>query len=145
MKVVLQRVSSASVTVDGTVKGSINRGIMILLGVETNDSEKEADWLAEKCAFLRIFEDNDGRMNLSAMDIKGEALVISQFTLCGDCSKGRRPNFLTAAVPEKGEYLYNYFVKMMKSHLSSVETGVFGAMMQVELVNDGPVTISLER
>lgn len=145
MKIVLQRVLKASVSVDGTVSGSINRGIMLLLGVEQNDTERDADWLAEKCAYLRIFSDKNGKMNESVSDICGEALVISQFTLSGDCSKGRRPNFLLAAPPEKGEKLYNYFVDKMRSYIFNVQTGIFGAMMQVSLINDGPVTILLER
>lgn len=145
MKIVLQRVLKASVSVDGTVSGSINRGIMLLLGVENDDTEKDADWLAEKCAYLRIFSDKNGKMNESVYDINGEALVISQFTLSGDCSKGRRPNFLSAAAPEKGEKLYNHFVAKLRSYLHKVQTGIFGAMMQVSLTNDGPVTILLER
>ena len=145
MKIVLQRVKNASVSVDGTIPGSINHGFMLLLGVEQNDTEKEADWLAEKCAHLRIFSDENGKMNKSITDINGEALVVSQFTLSGDCSKGRRPNFLSAATPEMGEQLYNYFIKKLRSHIHTVKTGIFGAMMQVSLINDGPVTILLNR
>ena len=145
MKIVLQRVLKASVSVDGTVSGSIGRGIMLLLGIEQDDTEKEADWLVEKCANLRIFSDKNGKMNESVSDINGEVLVVSQFTLSGDCSKGRRPNFLSAAPPEKGEKLYNYFVDKLRSSLHKVHTGIFGAMMQVSLINDGPVTMILER
>ncbi|NLG19214.1 MAG: D-tyrosyl-tRNA(Tyr) deacylase [Fibrobacter sp.] len=145
MKIVLQRVSRSSVKVNGSIVGSINRGIMLLLGVHKDDTPEKADFLAQKCADLRIFPDQDGKMNLSLKDIDGEALVISQFTLLGDCSKGRRPSFIDAAPPEKGNRLYTYFVNRLKTHLRKVETGVFGAMMEVELVNDGPVTFVLEK
>jgi len=118
---------------------------MLLLGVHKDDTPEKADFLAQKCADLRIFPDQDGKMNLSLKDIDGEALVISQFTLLGDCSKGRRPSFIDAAPPEKGNRLYTYFVNRLKTHLRKVETGVFGAMMEVELVNDGPVTFVLEK
>jgi D-aminoacyl-tRNA deacylase len=145
MKIVLQRVSEACVTVDGNIVGSIDRGIMLLLGIHTGDSEAQADFLADKCAELRIFPDEDGKMNLSLIDIGGEALVVSQFTLLGNCSKGRRPSFIDAAPPEKGNALYRYFVNKLKEKTGKVETGIFGAMMQVYLVNDGPVTMLLEK
>jgi D-aminoacyl-tRNA deacylase len=145
MKIVLQRVSEARVTVDGNIVGSIDRGIMLLLGIHTGDSEAQADFLADKCAELRIFPDEDGKMNLSLIDIGGEALVVSQFTLLGNCSKGRRPSFIDAAPPEKGNSLYRYFVNKLKEKTGKVETGIFGAMMQVYLVNDGPVTMLLEK
>jgi D-tyrosyl-tRNA(Tyr) deacylase len=145
MKVVLQRVKQCAVTIDGTVVGRIGPGILILLGIDLNDAPEQADYLAEKCAFLRIFSDDEGKMNRCVIDTGGEALVVSQFTLLGDCSRGRRPSFTQAAGPEKGKELYDYFVSAMRRHVSRVETGVFGAMMDVELVNDGPVTLILEK
>jgi len=145
MKVVLQRVSEAEVTVAGKVVGSIGKGILLLLGVQTGDTPKQADFLADKCADLRIFPDEDGKMNRSLVDIEGEALVVSQFTLLGDCSKGRRPSFIAAAPPDVGNLLYRYFVERLKTKVRNVETGIFGAMMQVRLVNDGPVTMIIEK
>jgi D-aminoacyl-tRNA deacylase len=145
MRVVLQRVSRASVSVDGQTVGQIARGIVLLLGVHQQDTEDCADLLAVKCVELRIFPDAEGKMNLSAKEIEASALVISQFTLYGDCHKGRRPNFMDAAPPAKATDLYEHFVKRLREHLPCVETGIFGAMMQVELVNDGPVTLILER
>jgi len=145
MRIVLQRVKRASVTVDNKVVGKIDKGIMILLGVHRDDTKEKAEFLASKCAELRIFSDSDDKMNLSCIDIDGSALIISQFTLFGDCSKGRRPSFIEAAEPGKGNELYEYFVSLMKKRLSIVETGIFGAMMDVELVNDGPVTLVLEK
>ncbi len=145
MKIVLQRVKSASVTVDGTITGSIRKGILILLGVHKDDTEEQADFLAAKCADLRIFPDDEYKMNRSLNDVNGEVLVVSQFTLYGNCRKGRRPSYINAARPEKGEELYEYFVRKMKGHAEVVKTGIFGAMMDVELVNDGPVTIILEK
>jgi D-tyrosyl-tRNA(Tyr) deacylase len=145
MRVVLQRVSHASVKVDGTITGRIGRGILLLLGVHQSDERAQAEILAEKCADLRIFPDSEGKMNLSAKDLGLGALVVSQFTLYGDCRKGRRPNFMSAAAPPKATELYEYFVECMKRHLPLVQTGIFGAIMEVELVNDGPVTLLLER
>ena len=145
MKIVLQRVKHAKVTVDGKISGSINNGILILLGVHKDDTEQEANFLAAKCAELRIFPDSERKMNLSLHDVNGEVLVVSQFTLYGNCKKGRRPSYVHAASPDKGERLYEYFVERMKEHAKVVQTGIFGAMMDVELVNDGPVTIILER
>ncbi|MDR2693953.1 MAG: D-tyrosyl-tRNA(Tyr) deacylase [Chitinispirillales bacterium] len=144
MVTVLQRVSAASVSVDGKVVGSINRGALILVGVHKDDGEANADFLAAKCAELRVFPDDGGKMNLSVKDINGEALVISQFTLLGDCSKGRRPNFTAAAPPEKGRLLYARFVEKLKEHVRKVETGIFGADMKVSLLNDGPVTVVID-
>jgi D-aminoacyl-tRNA deacylase len=144
MVTVLQRVSTASVSVDGEVVGSVGNGLLILIGVHKDDGEANADFLAAKCADLRIFPDDTGKMNLSVKDIDGEALVISQFTLLGDCSKGRRPNFTAAAPPEKGRLLYRYFVEKLKERVRKVETGVFGADMKVSLLNDGPVTVVIE-
>ena len=144
MRVVLQRVSSASVTVDGKVTGEIGQGLLLLLGVHQNDTSERADSLAAKCAELRVFADADGKMNRSAKEIGAEALVVSQFTIYGDCSKGRRPNFMAAAAPPKATELYEYFVQALRRHLGNVKTGVFGAMMEVKLVNDGPVTLILD-
>jgi len=145
MKAVIQRVSSASVTVDGQVVGRINQGIMVLLGVEKDDAEASADWLAEKIVGLRIFEDEAGKMNRALTDIGGAVLAVSQFTLAGNCDKGRRPSFDTAAPADEGRRLYEYFVAALKRQNVPVETGIFQADMQVALVNDGPVTFILER
>ena len=127
MKAVIQRVSSSSVTVEGAVVGAIDRGIMVLLGVEKGDDEAKADWLAGKICGLRMFADADGKMNLSLRDVGGSLLVVSQFTLAGNCAKGRRPSFDTAAVPEEGKRLYEYFVEAVKRQEVSVATGIFQA------------------
>lgn len=145
MKAVIQRVSSASVRVDGAIVGQIGEGIMVLLGVEKGDREASADWLAEKIVGLRIFEDQDGKMNRSLIDIGGGLLAVSQFTLAGSCDKGRRPSFDTAAPADEGKRLYDYFVDALRRQQVPVETGIFQADMQVALVNDGPVTFILER
>jgi len=144
MIAVVQRVSRASVTVQGRVTGRIGRGLLILLGVAKGDTDRDADFLAAKAAGLRIFADDQGKMNLAASDVGGDMLVVSQFTLCGDCRKGRRPSFERAAGPAEAERLYDYFCGRLRQHGYRVETGVFGAMMDVELVNDGPVTLILE-
>jgi D-aminoacyl-tRNA deacylase len=144
MRCVIQKVSRAKVTVDSEITGEIRRGILILLGVSREDSEKEADYLLHKTLNLRIFEDENDKMNLSLLDIKGELLVVSQFTLYGDARKGRRPSFIEAAAPEKALELYEYFVSQARTYLSKVATGRFQAMMEVELINDGPVTILLD-
>ena len=144
MKAVVQRVSKSSVSIESEVVGKINAGLMVLLGVAVEDTEKEADYLAEKIINLRIFSDENGKMNLSLRDIGGEMLVVSQFTLLGDCRKGRRPSFIAAAGPEMGNALYAYFVDYMRQKGITVATGRFGAMMDVSLVNDGPVTLILE-
>ena len=144
MKAIIQRVSGARVTVDNEIKGKINTGFLILLGVEQNDDETEARVLAKKIAGLRGFTDENDKMNLSLADVDGEILVISNFTLCADCSHGRRPNFIAAAGPQKAEPLYEFFCgELLKNGVSKVEKGVFGADMQVSLVNDGPVTIDI--
>ena len=145
MKAVIQRVSSASVTMSGEVVGQINEGILILLGVERGDDDSKAEWLAEKIANLRIFEDGDGKMNLSLLDTRGKALIVSQFTLAGNCPKGRRPSFDTAAAPEDAKRLYEYFTKSIERQGIAVATGIFQSDMKVALVNDGPVTFILER
>jgi D-tyrosyl-tRNA(Tyr) deacylase len=144
MRAVLQRVSRAKVTVDGETIGEIGKGILVLLGVAGADTEKEAVYLVEKTLNLRIFEDAEGKMNLSLLDIKGELLVVSQFTLYGDARKGRRPSFIDAAPPVEANRLYEFFVSEAQKQLAKVETGKFQAMMDVELVNDGPVTILLD-
>ncbi|MCU1290427.1 MAG: D-tyrosyl-tRNA(Tyr) deacylase [Acidobacteria bacterium] len=144
MRAVLQRVSRAKVSVGGETTGEIGKGILILLGVSRDDSEKEAVYLLEKTVNLRIFEDENDKMNLSLADIKGDLLVVSQFTLYGDARKGRRPSFIEAAAPEKANQLYEFFVKEARKHIERVETGRFQAMMDVELINDGPVTIMLD-
>ncbi len=144
MRTVIQRVKRASVTVNGEIVGKIGKGILALLGVSADDTEKEALYLLEKTLNLRIFEDSEGKMNLSLLDIRGELLVVSQFTLYGDARKGRRPSFIKAALPEKANRLYEYFVSEASKQLLRVETGKFQAMMDVELINDGPVTILLD-
>ena len=144
MKAVLQRVSEARVDVAGSTVGWIGRGILVLLGVEKGDVERDADWLAEKIAGLRIFEDDAGKMNLSVGDVSGELLVVSQFTLAGNCAKGRRPSFDSAAPPVEANRLYDYFVSRVRALEVPTETGIFQAMMAVSLVNDGPVTFILE-
>lgn len=144
MRALVQKVSHASVSVDDQVRGAIGPGFLILLGVGHADTTKEADWLAEKVAYLRIFEDEQGKMNRSLVEVGGEALVVSQFTLFADCSRGRRPSFTGAAPPERATELYEYFVGKLRGLVSKVETGVFQTHMQVGLVNSGPVTIWLD-
>lgn len=144
MKGVIQRVTEAEVRVDGRSVGRIGAGILLLLGVEKGDMERDADWLAEKIANLRIFEDAAGKMNLSVMETGGQILAVSQFTLAGNCAKGRRPSFDSAAPPEEANRLYVYFVERLRGLGITVETGIFQAMMRVSLVNDGPVTFILE-
>jgi D-tyrosyl-tRNA(Tyr) deacylase len=145
MRALIQRVSKASVTVEGETVGAIDQGLVVLLGVAHGDTEEEADWLARKIAGLRIFEDQEGRMNVGLLDVGGEVLLVSQFTLYADASKGRRPSFVDAAPPEVAEPLVAYFADALKGCHVPVEEGVFGAMMMVEIHNDGPVTIMLER
>ncbi len=145
MKAVVQRVASCRVTVDGRVTGEIDKGFLILLGVEQEDTEKQADKLCDKIATLRVFTDENDKMNLSLQDIGGSVLVVSNFTLCANCRKGRRPNFEAAARPEKAEPLYAYFCERMQYNgIQKVEKGIFGADMQVSLLNDGPVTIIID-
>ncbi len=144
MRAVVQRVTKGAVTVEGQTVGSIGPGMVILLGVGNDDTEKDVEYLAEKIINLRIFEDNQGKMNLSLLEVQGEALVVSQFTLYGDCRKGRRPNFGGAASPEKGEEYYHKFVELLKSRGVKVATGTFRAYMTVEIINDGPVTFILD-
>jgi D-tyrosyl-tRNA(Tyr) deacylase len=145
LRALLQRVSQARVTVDGRVVGAIGRGFVILLGVTHDDGTSQAEWLANKIAGLRIFEDEAGKMNLGLEDVGGQVLVVSQFTLYGDARKGRRPSFTAAARPEQAEPLVDYFVERLRALGLVVKMGVFGAMMEVEIHNDGPVTLMLER
>lgn len=146
MKIVVQRVSSSSVEVDGTVTGSINRGLMLLVGIHESDTAETIEWCCNKVTGLRVFEDDDGKMNKSVTDIGGGILLIPNFTLYGDARKGTRPSFINAASPATAEPLFNKMVNYLKTTFDGpVESGVFGAMMNVSLVNDGPVTILLER
>ena len=144
MKAILQRVTHAQVDVDGKTAGKIGTGFLILLGVENEDTERDAQVLAAKISGLRIFTDENDKMNLALADVNGSALVISNFTLCADCSHGRRPNFMKAARPETAEPLYEYFCnQLLENGVQRVEKGIFGADMKVSLLNDGPVTIEI--
>lgn len=145
MKLVIQRVSKAKVEVDKKIIGQIQKGFLVLIGVGPEDTTENADFLAEKLCKLRVFTDENDKMNLSIKDINGELLVVSQFTLYADCQQGNRPSFSNAAKPEKANELYEYFVSKCKEKVAKVETGKFGADMKVELLNDGPVTIILEK
>ena len=144
MRAVVQKVSSSKVTVDGEVIGQINQGLLVLLGVTHDDTSKDVDYMVDKVTNLRIFEDENGKMNLSLKDIKGEILAVSQFTLYGDARKGRRPNFMAALGGSEAEILYNKFLEEIKKEGIKVETGIFGADMKVSIENDGPVTLILE-
>ena len=147
MRIVIQRVKRSAVTINGNLQDrrEIGRGMCVLVGVTHEDTESSADWLAEKLAGLRIFEDADGKINLSLQDIGGEVLIVSQFSLYASCAKGRRPGFTDAAKPEHAENIYNYFVQKVKSlGLKSVQTGEFGADMEVEIINDGPLTFIID-
>ncbi len=145
MRIVLQRVSSASVEVDGQCVGRIQLGLLALVGIGHDDTPQDARWLADKTVDLRIFQDQQGKMNRSLLDVGGSALVISQFTLLADCRKGRRPAFTDAAPPELAHRLYLHYADLIAQHGVSVQCGVFGADMAVSLVNDGPVTIVIDR
>jgi D-tyrosyl-tRNA(Tyr) deacylase len=144
MRAVIQRVKRAQVSVDGRVVGSIGQGFLVLVGVGRGDSEADADYVAAKTAGLRVFEDGAGKMNLALADVKGGVLAVSQFTLYGDCRGGRRPSFIEAAAPDEGRRLYEVYVQKLRALGVAVQTGEFQAMMDVELVNDGPVTILLD-
>ncbi len=144
MKIVLQRVKEAHVSVDGKITGQINQGLLIFLGIAKEDTNLQADYLVKKVAELRIFEDSEGKMNRTALEVGAQFLVVSQFTLYGDCSKGRRPSFDQAAEPEKAQELYEYFIQALRRQNVKVATGVFRAMMEVALINDGPVTLVVE-
>ena len=146
MKLIVQRVASARVAVGNSITGEISRGLLVLVGIHKNDTETEMQWLARKLVRLRIFEDEEGKMNKSVADIGGGLLLVSQFTLYGEVRKGTRPSFISAAGPEKGERLYDAFVaEVRRLHHGPVGTGIFGAMMQVSLTNDGPVTLVMEK
>lgn len=144
MRVVVQRVNRAQVSVKGEVVGAIDRGLLVLLGIGTTDTNTDLEWMAEKVTGLRIFEDEQGKMNRSVVDVDGELLVVSQFTLFGDCRKGKRPSFTDAMEPVLASQMVDEFVRLSKNAVKKVATGVFGAMMEVELVNNGPVTILLD-
>lgn len=145
MRVVLQRVSSSRVTVEGEVVGQIGRGLNLLVGIASTDTEAELEWMSRKCLELRVFSNSDGKFDQSVLEIGGELLVISQFTLYGDSRKGRRPSFDQAASPALAKMLYHQFVEKLRQSGLRVETGRFGAMMQVSIENDGPVTVILEK
>ena len=144
MRVVVQRVKHASVTINGTVNGKINNGFLVLLGVQSTDSEQDVDYLVKKVTNLRIFSDENDKMNLSLKDVNGELLIVSQFTLYANCKEGNRPSFVEAAKPVIAIPLYEYFVSECKKIIPVVETGIFGADMKVDLLNDGPVTIIMD-
>jgi len=144
MRIVIQRVSEAKVTVEEKICGKIGKGLLVLLGLHKNDKPEQTIWLVNKLVNLRIFQDENAKMNLSLKDIKGEALIVSQFTLYGNCTNGRRPDFIDTAPPDIAERIYEKFVKEVEKELGSVQTGKFGAYMEVSLVNDGPVTFILE-
>ncbi len=144
MRVVIQRVKNASVKIDGNVNGKINTGFLVLLGIASTDTKQDVDYLVKKVVNLRVFSDENDKMNLSLKDVNGELLVISQFTLYGNCREGNRPSFIEAAKPDVAIPLYEYFVEECKKQITVVETGVFGADMKVSLLNDGPVTIIIE-
>ena len=144
MRLVIQRVKEARVTINGELFSKISKGMVVFVAVAKADAFEDIDYLADKVANLRMFEDEAGKMNLSALDVKGEFLIVSQFTLLGDCEKGRRPSFDEAADPKKAEEFYGYFIQRVRDHNLRVETGRFRAMMEVSLVNDGPVTFILD-
>lgn len=144
MRVVVQRVKHASVTINGTVNGKINNGFLVLLGVQSTDSEQDVDYLVKKVTNLRIFSDENDKMNLSLKDVNGQLLIVSQFTLYANCKEGNRPSFVEAAKPDIAIPLYEYFVSECKKIIPVVETGIFGADMKVDLLNDGPVTIIMD-
>lgn len=144
MRVVVQRVKHASVTINGSVNGKINNGFLVLLGVQSTDSEQDVDYLVKKVTNLRIFSDENDKMNLSLKDVNGELLIVSQFTLYANCKEGNRPSFVEAAKPDIAIPLYEYFVSECKKIIPVVETGIFGADMKVDLLNDGPVTIIMD-
>lgn len=145
MKIVLQRVTSASVLVEGGIVGEIAHGMLLLIGISGDEKPEDMEWLAEKCVNLRIFPDVEEKMNKSLLDVGGEILAVSQFTLYGDCQKGRRPSFTGAASADLASFIFDTFIGLLSGKGVNVETGIFGEMMEVRLVNDGPVTLILER
>ena len=145
MKLVVQRVKKAEVKVDGNIIGKIDKGFLVLIGIKVGDTKEQADYLVKKLCNLRVFSDENDKMNLSIKDVKGKLLIVSQFTLYGDCSQGNRPSFIEAARPEEANPLYEYFCNQCELNNIEVQKGIFGADMKVELLNDGPVTIILER
>lgn len=144
MRVVVQRVKHASVTINGTVNGKINNGFLVLLGIQSTDSEQDVDYLVKKVTNLRIFSDENDKMNLSLKDVNGELLIVSQFTLYANCKEGNRPSFVESAKPDVAIPLYEYFISECRKIIPVVETGIFGADMKVDLLNDGPVTIIMD-
>ncbi len=145
MKLVVQRVKKAEVKVDGNIVGKIDKGFLVLIGIKVGDTKEQVDYLVKKLCNLRVFSDENDKMNLSIKDIKGKLLIVSQFTLYGDCSQGNRPSFIEAARPEEANPLYEYFCNQCELNDIEVQKGIFGADMKVELINDGPVTIIIEK
>ena len=145
MKLVVQRVKKAEVKVDGNIIGKIDKGFLVLIGIKVGDTKEQADYLVKKLCNLRVFSDENDKMNLSVNDVKGKLLIVSQFTLYGDCSQGNRPSFIEAARPEEANPLYEYFCNQCELNNIEVQKGIFGADMKVELINDGPVTIIIEK
>ena len=145
MKLVVQRVKKAEVKVDGNIIGKIDKGFLVLIGIKVGDTKEQADYLVKKLCNLRVFSDENDKMNLSIKDVKGKLLIVSQFTLYGDCSQGNRPSFIEAARPEEANPLYEYFCNQCELYNIEVQKGIFGADMKVELINDGPVTIIIEK
>lgn len=145
MRCVLQRVSTAEVRVDKKVVGKIGKGILLYIAISSDDTHSHLQWMADKCSNLRIFDDKEGKMNHSVLDVEGEVLIISQFTLYGDCKKGRRPSYSGSAPAEKAKALYEHFVEEMQKRHTTVQTGQFQAMMEVDYVNDGPITLIIEK
>ena len=145
MKLVVQRVKKAEVKVDGNIVGKIDKGFLVLIGIKVGDTKEQADYLVKKLCNLRVFSDENDKMNLSIKDVKGKLLIVSQFTLYGDCSQGNRPSFIDAARPEEANPLYEYFCNQCELNNIEVQKGIFGADMKVELINDGPVTIIIEK
>lgn len=145
MKLVVQRVQKAEVKVDGNIIGKIDKGFLVLIGIKVGDTKEQADYLVKKLCNLRVFSDENDKMNLSIKDVKGKLLIVSQFTLYGDCSQGNRPSFIEAARPEEANPLYEYFCNQCELNNIEVQKGIFGADMKVELINDGPVTIIIEK
>ncbi len=145
MRILIQRVKKASVTIDHKLQAEIKKGLLVFIGIHKDDLSTYGEWLAEKCLHLRLFDDSNGKMNLSVQDVQGEILIVSQFTLYGSCATGRRPEFTNSARGISAKMLYSSFVQEVKKRYSRVQTGIFGANMEIELVNDGPVTFMIEK